>query len=122
MAYLIQKEDSEIITVCYAGEVKLQERKIAVDEVCALVNPSNAIKLLIDVTNIRVNMPESDQKIFAGYLSEKNELKNAKVAVLHNPQNNPNIIIGAVAYAKGYFTVNFDNKTNAISWLTGDLH
>ena len=121
MPYSVQKENSDIITVCFTGSVELPERKMCVDEVCELVSPSNAVKLLIDVTNITMNMSVEEQAIFGEYLAGKDELNNAKVAVLHNRQNNPNLIINAIAYSKGYATVDFDFKADAISWLNGEF-
>ena len=49
-------------------------------------------------------------------------LKNAKVAVLHPRDHNPNMNIDTFAYVNGYCTVNFISTTEAISWLTGGLN
>ncbi len=121
MTYSIQKDDSNIITVTYTGSVNLSERKTAVDETCKLITPSVPVKLLIDVRNINNNMSLDEQEYFVEYLVEKKELANAKVAVLHNPQSNPNFMIDSFAYIAGYQTVDFDREKDAISWLNGNF-
>lgn len=121
MAYLVQETDPNTITVTYTGSVDIHERKAAVGETCKLINPSNPVRLLIDVTKIIMKMSVDEQKSFAEYLTSKKELANAKIAVLHDPQSNPNLIINALVYTKGFFTVNFENKNEAIAWLNGDL-
>ena len=121
MAHLVQKDNSNIIIVIYTGSVDLHERKLAVDEVCELANPPDPVRLLIDVRKIIMNMSLDEQEYFVEYLVEKKELANAKVAVLHNPQSNPNLMIDSFAYIAGYPTVDFDRENDAISWLNGNF-
>ena len=121
MAHLIQKDKSNNIIVIYTGSVDLNERKLAVDEACELVNPPDPVRLLIDVRKIIMNMSLDEQEDFVGYLVEKKELANAKVAILHNPQSNPNLLINTFAYIAGYQTVDFDREYDAISWLNGNF-
>ena len=121
MAYKIHKNDTGIIEAIYSGGVDLNERKMAVDEVCELVNYPDPVRLLIDVRNITMEMSLKEQKYFGKYLAGREELVNAKVAVLHNPRSNPNVFINAYAYIEGYQVVDFDDQNNAISWLTGEM-
>ena len=121
MAHLIQKDNSNNVIVIYTGSVDLNERKLAVDEACELANPPDPVRLLIDVRKIIMNMSLDEQEDFVGYLVEKKELVNAKVAILHNPQSNPNLMINTFAYIAGYQTVDFDRENDAISWLNGNF-
>ena len=121
MAYLIQEIDSNIITVTYTGSADLHERKAAIVETCKLFKPSDFVRLLFVVRKLIMKMSHDEQKSFAEYLSGKKELVNAKVAVLHNPKSNLDLLINAFAYEKGYYTVDFQNKSGAIAWLNGDL-
>ena len=43
----------------------------------------------------------------------------AKVAVIHKPEKNPNVVISTIAYLSGYQIVDFDNLSDAESWLLG---
>ncbi len=121
MAHNIQKDSSNIITVTFNERVDLNERITAVEKVCTLVDPSRPIKLLIDVRGITMDMSLDEQQYFGEYLASKHELANAKVALLHKPRNNPNMVINATAYVKGYHVVDFDNQNDANMWLTGEV-
>lgn len=121
MEYLVQETDPNIITVTYSGNVDLNQRKSAVSETCRLLNQSDFVGLLVDVTKMSLQMTLDEQKHFAEYLSSKKELAKAKVAILHSPLSNPNSLINAVAYANGFSSVDFNNKSEAIAWLNGDL-
>ena len=122
MPYSIHKTDSDIIRVTYSGKVDLDDRKMAVDEACQSIQSADHVRLLIDVRDITSNIPASSQKEFAQYLAAKETLKNAKVAVLHKHENNPNLLINAYAYAEGYVTVSFNNEYDAILWLDGEIN
>jgi len=121
MTYIIQKNGSNITTVIYSGGVDLNERKMAVEEVCESINPDEPVRLLIDVRNISMNMSEDEQEYFGKYLAAKDKLSKAKVAVVHNPQNNPNMVINTFAYIEGYQVVGFDKANDATAWLIGYL-
>jgi hypothetical protein len=121
MPYTIEDKSNDIIVVTYSGEVGLEERVKVVDEVCLLAAKLDAVKLLINVTLVTQKMTHDEQEYFGNYLSERNELKNAKVAVVHGRKSHPNIIINAVAYSKGYLTVDFSSNSEAIAWLNGEF-
>lgn len=121
MAHTVTHDVSNIIRVTFNGTVDLHERMLAVDEVCELVNSPHNVRLLIDVRNIKMDMSLDDQQYFGRFLASKQALANAKVALLHKPRDNPNIVINAVAYAEGYHVVEFDQLNEAHMWLKGDL-
>ena len=121
MPYFINKDSTSVITVIYQGQVDLDERKKAVDEICKLVNPGEPVKLLVDVRKIVMIMSKDEQRYFAKYLADKKELSDARVAVVHVPENNPNLLISAVAYSEGYKIVDFDNLNYANEWLIGNI-
>ena len=122
MSYKIYKNDSNVIEVTYTGSVNLDERKRAVEEACQLIRPTEPVRLLIDVRKITMNMSEQEQMEFGIYLAHRKELLEAKVAVLHNPKNNPNTVIDIHAYLEGYQLGEFDNEREAILWLIGELN
>lgn len=121
MTYSIQETNPDIITITYTGGVCLNERKAAIVETCKLLNQPDNVKLLIDVRKLIMKMSQEEQKYFAEYLSRKKELENARVAVLHNPESNPDSLINAFAYVRGHYSVDFVDKYEAIAWLNGDL-
>ena len=58
-----------------------------------------------------------EQAYFGIQLAANKDLGNAKVAVLHVKNNNPNLIVDTTAFNNGYQLVPFDNKKEAQSWL-----
>jgi len=62
-----------------------------------------------------------EQEYFGKYLAGKDKLSKAKVAVVHNPQNDPNMVINTITYIEGYQMVGFDKPNDANAWLIGDL-
>ena len=119
MPYSIQIDDSGITTVVYSGSVGLGERKNAVDEVCGMVEPSMPVRLLIDVRNIVMSMSTDEQVTFGKYVASREQFSDAKVAVVHEAGNNPNIMITTTAYLEGYHVVEFDDLNEARLWLSG---
>ena len=117
MPYSIQQNDSNITTVIFTGGVGLSERIMAVDEVCGLVESSIPVRLLIDVRNIIMNMSTDEQVYFGKYIASREQLSEAKVAVVNNPGTSPNIIISTTAYLEGYHVVEFDDLNEANLWL-----
>ena len=118
MNYVIHKDDANIITVVYKGEVDLHHRKMAVNQVCNMVVKSEAVKLLIDIREIINIMSIDEQTSFGEYLASRAELKNAKVATVRGSESYSNGYIDAIAYYEGYQVVDFCNKEEAILWLS----
>ena len=119
MSYSIHKDDSGITTVVYSGSVDLVERKNTVDEVRGMVEPSLPVRLLIDVRNIIMSMSTKEQVASGKYVASREQFSEAKVAVVHNAGNNPNIMITTTAYLEVYHVVEFDNPDEARLWLSG---
>ena len=121
MPYSIQINDSNITTVIFTGSVGLSERIMAVDEVCGLIESSAPVRLLIDIRNIIMNMTTDEQVYFGKYIASREQFSEAKVAVVHTPENSPNIMITTTAYLEGYHVVEFDDLDDANLWLIGNI-
>jgi len=118
MSYEIEFDQSlEIVTVKYIGSVSLGDRLKAVSDVCVSYSHLDPLRLLIDVIGLEMDLSHKEQKYFAGHLATNKSLANAKVAVLHEKDNNPNIVIDTLAFNEGYQLVQFDVKNEALSWL-----
>lgn len=112
----------DIINVTYEGGVTLDERMMAVNEVCEILKPEQPVLLLIDVRTIKNLMSNAEQESFGRYLADKPEFKQAKIAVLiPSSDHNPNTIINNVAYHNGYHLVPFTCRSEAIYWLEGSV-
>lgn len=118
MGYEIEFDDaSKIVTVKYTGRVSLNERLSAVEEVSASYSHLNPLRILIDVVSLDMQLSYKEQKNFGTYLATNRRLKNARVAVFHQANNNPNVFVDSTAFLNGYQLAQFDNEKGAHSWL-----
>lgn len=118
MSYTIEfDEGSKVVTVKYTGTVSLDSRLNAVNDVCTSYSHLNPLRILIVVIDVDMQLSFEEQKSFGTQLAANKDLINAKVAVLHPKNNNPNLIVDTVAFINGYQLVQFDNKKEAQSWL-----
>lgn len=112
----------KIVNVAYFGTVTLAERKRAVKDVCDKYYHFSPLKILIDVNALEMNLSVKEQKIFGRYLAEHDGLVNARVAVLHKPEHNPNELIDVFASNNGYVLAEFNQKEKAETWLSETLN
>lgn len=119
MTYIIKFiEPLEIVHVTYSGIVSLNERVKAVESVCNLYSHINPLKILVNVRDLDMQLSMDEQAAFGKYLASHALLSNARVAVLHNRQNNPNILIDVTAFNNGYKLAQFNNNKDAEGWLS----
>ena len=118
MSYEIEfDEESKIVTVKYAGSVSLDSRLSAVNDVTISYSHLKPLRILIDVIELDMQLSFEEQAYFGTHLAANRDLENAKVAVLHSENNNPNLIVDTTAFINGYQLVPFDNRKDAQSWL-----
>ena len=114
-------ETSGVINICYRGEVDLGERQAAVEQICSSHHSGRELRILVDVRNMTLNMTIDEQRRFGEYLADCSELKRAKVAILHNKNHNPNIIVDSCAVVNGLHLAQFDLSRDALAWLSGAI-
>jgi hypothetical protein len=118
MAYTIDLDEShEIVNVVYSGMTSLDMRMQAVAEVCSLHRHLKPLKILVDVRGLVMDLSFDDQQAFGIHLAGNPVLTDARVAVLHKPDNNPNAIIDDSAFNNGYMLAQFSSQTDAELWL-----
>jgi len=118
MAFKIDFDTStQIISVIYSGATDLDSKLRAVKEVTQTYADKEYIKILIDVREQVMDMSLGEQEAFGEYLANHPNLRNAKVAVLHEPSFNPNTVIDVISYKNGYQLVEFSSLTEATRWL-----
>ncbi|HEY9036751.1 MAG TPA: hypothetical protein VIM96_08590 [Pseudomonadales bacterium] len=118
MSYQITLDESTmLVQVIYAGPASLTKRMRAVSDVCTQYAHLAPLNILVDVRRLNMELSLDEQKYFGEYLATHPVLANAKVAVLHPPGHNPNLIIDATAFANGYRLAQFNLQRDAASWL-----
>lgn len=119
MAYTINFiEPLEIVQVIYSGLVNLSERMKAVESVCNSYSHITPLKILVNVYDIEIQLSRQEQASFGQYLANHPVLSGARVAVLHSPTNNPNLLIDVTAFNNGYKLAQFNNNKEAEKWLS----
>ena len=110
-------ETSEIVTVKYNGAVSLQQRLNAVDDVCNSYAHLVPLRILVNVIDLDMQLSFDEQAYLGAHLAANKDLRNAKIAVLHEKNSNPNLIVDTTAYINGYQLVQFDSPDEAYLWL-----
>ena len=119
MAFKIEfDKTTRIISVIYSGVIDLDSKLNAVEEVIKTNATRERMKILVDVREQMMDMLLSEQEAFGEYLANHHELRNAKVAVLHEPSFNPNTIIDVTSRNNGYQLLQFSSLAKATEWLT----
>lgn len=122
MAYTIELNEAlDIVNVVYSGTVNLDMRMQAVEQVCSNYSHSKPLKILVDVRELIMDLAFEEQQAFGKHLANHPGLTNARVAVLHKPDFNPNVVIDDSAYNNGYILAQFSSHTDAELWLTGKI-
>ena len=118
MSYKIEVlENSEIIKVTHECAVTLEQRSLILNELCCDFNLFKRFKLVIDVRNVKKEMSSIEQAIFGQYISSRNELKTALVAILVNITQPVDEVLSNEAFKHGLEIEQFDNEEKAIAWL-----
>ena len=119
MSYVIHLDDPlNIVTVTYTGTVTLHNRMQAVERVCRNYSHLKPLKILVDVRELVMDLSIEDQQAFGKHLANHPGLANARVAVLHKSDFNPNVVIDDSAYNEGYVLAQFSSRADAELWLS----
>ena len=118
MSYVIElNKPLEIVNVIYSGKVSLDMRLQAVDQVCCNYCHLIPLRILVDVRELVMDLSFDEQQAFGKQLANNPALTNARVAVLHKPDFNPNAIIDDSAFNNGYMLAQFISPDDAELWL-----
>jgi len=119
MSYVIHKDESlNIVNVTYTGTVNLHNRMQAVERVCRNYSHLQPLKILVDVRELVMDLSIEEQQAFGKHLANHPGLTNARVAVLHKPDFNPNVVVDDSAFNDGYMLAQFSSRTDAEFWLS----
>ena len=122
MSFRIDLDPSlSIVNVAYNGAVSLDMRKRAVEQVCGDYAELKPLKILVDVRDLIMDLTLDEQQAFGEYLANHPGLNDARVAVLHSTDFNPNVVIDTCAYNNGYLLAQFASRADAEMWLSNEI-
>lgn len=114
MSYEVKLNEADgIVDVIYNGTVTLEERKQAVDEGCSLYAHMRPQLILVNARKLEMDLTMEEQQIFGEYLASHPKLAQARVAVLHEESDNPNLFVDHFASINGYKLAQFINDDEA---------
>ena len=118
MAFKIDLDEAlKIVNVVYSGKVSFGMRMQAVEQVCRNLGHLKPLKILVDVRRLVMGLSFEEQQDFGKHLANNPALTDARVAVLHKPDFNPNAIIDDSAFNNGYMLAQFSSQADAELWL-----
>lgn len=118
MAYIIVlNKPLEIVNVIYSRKASLDMRMQAVEQVCSNHSHPKPLRILVDVRELVMNLSFDEQQASGKQLANNPALTDARVAVLHKPDLNPNTIIDDSAFTNGYMLAQFSSPNDAELWL-----
>lgn len=118
MSYTIDVDDNKrIVYVSYSATVNLDDRIQTVKNVCSSYADFMPLKILVNVCELEMDLSIQEQNSFGEFLANYPGLTNARVAVLHKSNHNPNLLIDIVAFNNGYKLAEFNDKKEAETWL-----
>ena len=79
------------------------------------------LNILVDVRELEMDLSFEEQQAFGEHLANHPGLTYARVAVLHNIDFNPNVVIDESAYNNGYVLAQFSSRNDAELWLLGKI-
>ena len=113
------KTENKVTSLRLWGYCSIAERKSAAQELCSLNTDSSKLKVLFDFSKMKCGLPAGQQIELGKYLSSKEKLRSARLAVVRDSQDHSNIIAEAIAYEGGVKVVNFEYDREARRWLHG---
>ncbi|EDQ01349.1 hypothetical protein [Shewanella benthica] len=120
MSYKIKLiEELWQVHVIYHGIVTLEQRIQAVEDIVLdYADKLAPLKILVNVCDLQMILTLGEQRSFGEFLANHPRLSNAKVAVVHEPDYNPNLFIDTCAFNNGYRLAEFNRIKAAELWLS----
>lgn len=108
---------TEIVIVTHGSVINLEKRSLILNELCQEYNLFKQFKILVDVSNVQQEMSAIEQKIFGKYISSREELMGASIAMLFNEKKSIDEQLTVESAANGLEIKMFSCKDEALSWL-----
>ena len=116
--------DTRVVTAVFFDRVELSDKMASARQVAEKYGHLHPLMLLVDVRNAEIALSMEERRFFGTFAAHLQGLSHGKVAVLHAPDHNANVVIDSTAQAEGMHIVEFVSEHAALEWLaspeTGD--
>ncbi|MBB5212859.1 hypothetical protein [Microbulbifer hydrolyticus] len=109
---------TRIVSAIFFGRVELADKLASARQVAEKFGHLHPLMLLVDVRKADIVLSMEERRAFGSFAANLQGLSHGKVAVLHAPDYNANVVINGAAQAEGMRVVEFVTEHAALEWLT----
>lgn len=115
-------EQTNLVTIVYDKETRFKDRMNVFKKGIKVLSSNPTLNFLVDARNTEVTLSDDEQMELGDLLSSNQHyFQYSKVAIVVKGGNNNPFII-AKAYAKGLSgIVEFESKSEALNWISGEI-
>lgn len=113
--------NSRIVRAIFFGEVQLADKMASARQVAEKYGHLHPLLLLVDVRRAELLLTVEERRLFGTFAAQLHGLKHARVAVLHAPEGNANVVIDQWARNHGMRLSEFITEAGALSWLAAEV-
>jgi hypothetical protein len=107
-----------VITSTFTGDVRIEERCEAIDQVVDAAQTHHLTKLLLDFSNARLYSESTDSwRRLADRLAHNEVLARCQIAYVTPRFRHFDLAIDVLARGKGFIAEKFDSREAALRWL-----
>lgn len=110
--------DTRIVTAVYFDRVDLDEKLASARQIGEKYGHLHPLMVLVDVRRAHLTLTVEERQYFGAFVAHQPGTSHSRVAVLHAPDRNANVIIDSTAQAEGMLVVEFVTEHAALAWLT----
>ena len=109
-----------VITSTFSGDVRIEERCEAIDQVLDVARSRELTRLLLDFSDARLYLeaPDAWWKL-ADRLTHNEVLIHCQIAYVVPRRRHFDVAIDVLARGKGFLAEKFDSREAALRWLCG---
>jgi hypothetical protein len=111
-------ECNGVLTSTFSGDVRIEERCDAIDEVVDVARSNHLTKLLFDFSDARLYSESMDSwRLLANRLAHNEVLARCQIAYVVPRWRHFDLAIDVLARGKGFIAEKFDSREAALRWL-----
>ena len=109
---------TRIVSLVFFDQVDLAEKHASARQVAEKYGHLHPLLVLVDVRRAEIIMSIEERQSFGAFVAHLQGVSHGRIAVLHSPGHNPNIVIDSTAQSEGLDVVEFITEQAALNWLT----
>lgn len=116
-------KEKELVTVIFGGSLSSEEREKVLEQLVEFLKNNPNLNIMLDVSRADLNMSDDEQIEYGHLLATKKQYFNKnKTAVVTNCKNIHSSLFLSEAYSEGFNNLmEFDNKSEALQWIAGEI-